>query len=71
MSFAERFACIHKKIGVAVADAGVAHAEAFEPQIVNHAACRHTWRIFEDATGALLPKRLAGAALFVADTNSF
>src|SRR5260370_38364599 len=60
---------VHKKIGMTVADAGVAHGQTLEPQFIDHAARGGTWRIFEDASGAFLAERLARTALFVADTN--
>src|SRR5258708_37979127 len=60
---------VHKKIGMTVADAGVAHGQALEPQFIDHAARGGTWRIFEDAAGAFLAERLARSPFFVADTN--
>ena len=62
---------VHKEIGMTVADAGVAHRQALEPQFINHAAHGGTRRILEDAAGAFLAERLAGAPFFVADTNTF
>src|SRR5262245_528224 len=55
---------------MAIADARVAHAQAFEAEFIDHAAGGSSGRIFEDAAGAFLPHRLAGAPLFIADTNS-
>src|SRR5258705_1181265 len=54
-----------------VADASVAHGQAFEPQFIDHAARGGARRVFEDAAGALLAERLARTPLFVADTNTF
>src|SRR5712691_11816065 len=53
-----------------VADAGVANRQTLESQLINHAACRRTWRILEYAAGAFLAEGLAGSPFFVADTNT-
>ena len=70
MSAQRALAGVDKKIGVAIADAGVADGEALQAQLVDHAAGGSARRILEDAAGAFLIERLAGSALFVADTNS-
>ena len=60
---------IDEKIGVPVADAGVADGKTLESQFIDHSAGGPAGRIFEDAAGAFLIERLAGAAFFVADAN--
>src|SRR3981189_3693202 len=62
---------VHEEIGMTVADAGVAHGQALEPQLLDHAARGGARRVFENAAGAFLAERLAGAPFFVADTNTF
>src|SRR5690242_4335031 len=63
-------ACVNEKIGVAVADAGIADGKALEPQFINHASGGPARRILENAAGAFLIERLTGAAFFVADANA-
>src|SRR5262249_53838811 len=61
---------VHKKVGVAVAYAGVPDGEALEPELIDHAPGGGSGRVLEDATGAFLPHGLAGAPLFITDANS-
>ena len=70
MSAAEARPAFTKKIGVAVADARVADGETFQAEFIDHASGGGARRILEDAAGALLAQGLAGAPLFIADTNS-
>src|SRR5437763_9104024 len=65
--FSGSCAGIHKKIRVAIADARIAYVTAFESQFVDHASGGRTRRIFENAAGAFLTKRLTGTPLLVAD----
>src|SRR5271165_304525 len=58
---------VYKKICVAVADHRVTHAMSLEAELVNHASGRAPRRILENAPGAFLVQRLAGAAFFVAN----
>src|SRR5262245_53141538 len=55
---------------MAIADAGIADAQAFEAELINHASSRGSGRVLEDAAGAFLPHGLAGAPFFIADANS-
>src|SRR5258708_22810490 len=67
--FGGGMAGIHEEIGVAVADPGVAHGKAFQPEFIDHASGRSAGRISENAPGASLAERLGGAPFFGADTN--
>jgi len=70
MSLAEL--CLRsRRIGVAVADAGVAHGQPFQSELVNHASGGSARWVLEDAAGAFLAQRLARSPFFVADTNTF
>src|ERR1700758_4981572 len=64
-------ACIHEKISVPVADPCVADGKSLERQLIDHPSGRPARRILENASGAFLVERLAGAAFFVADANAF
>src|ERR1700681_265686 len=42
---------------------------ALQSELINHASCRRSGGILENAAGAFLAERLACAAFFVTDTN--
>src|SRR2546426_4974919 len=63
-------AVIDEEIGVALANPGVTYPVAFQAQLVDHPAGRSARRILENAAGAFLVERLAGAAFLVADADA-
>src|SRR5579884_1011053 len=62
---------VDEKVGMALADHGVAHTKALQPQLVNQTPRRKPGRIFEDASGTFLVQRLARAAFGVGCANQF
>ena len=63
------FSGVNEKIGMAVADLRVADGVALQAQLIDHAPCGRSGRIFENAARTFLTERLAGAPFLVADTN--
>ena len=61
---------VDEKIGVTVADAGIADRVALQAQLVDHAPGGPARRILENTACAFLIERLTGSPLLIADANS-